>query len=123
VRDSDYDYIFGGYAEIPWDSCGGKKEDDNAFVFSLVNRDNKPIKFTSKSALYFSSDYGPIFRGATYNDFSISAYSNINEDSVSNLGHNSHKEITSDIEEANKFLAGSHSFTTSEIEVFQRITF
>jgi len=37
-------FIFGGYTEAEWQSFGGDKYDPNAFIVSLVNRDNKPCK-------------------------------------------------------------------------------
>ena len=37
-------YIFGGFTNIAWDSSNKSKIDHNAFIFSLVNKENKPIK-------------------------------------------------------------------------------
>ena len=35
--------IFGGYTEKDWAHTGNYKKDDYAFIFSLVNKDNKPL--------------------------------------------------------------------------------
>ena len=36
--------IFGGFTSVEWDSSNGWKSDLNAFIFSLTNKDNKPVK-------------------------------------------------------------------------------
>jgi hypothetical protein len=36
--------IFGGFTEKAWDSSSGYVIDPKAFVFSLVNNENKPFK-------------------------------------------------------------------------------
>jgi len=40
--------IFGGLVEKAWDSTD-KYVDPKAFIFSLVNKENKPFKFMSTS--------------------------------------------------------------------------
>ena len=37
--------IFGGYTAVAWDQSWSYKHDPNAFLFSLVNKDNQPFKF------------------------------------------------------------------------------
>ena len=41
-------YIFGGYTETAWksDDSGVWNSDENSFLFSLVNKDNEPIKMS-----------------------------------------------------------------------------
>ncbi len=38
------EFIFGGFTTVNWDSSNGWKSDLNAFIFSLTNKDNKPVK-------------------------------------------------------------------------------
>jgi hypothetical protein len=59
-------YIFGGFTTANWDSSSEYKSDPNAFIFSLTNKDNKPIKMKinlnkNQSAIYCCSGYGPSF--------------------------------------------------------------
>jgi hypothetical protein len=37
-------YIFGGFTTVSWDSTSEYKSDPNAFVFSITNKDNTPLK-------------------------------------------------------------------------------
>ena len=47
---NEKDYIFGGYASIPWKTDGGWVKAKNNFVFTLTNIHNiEPIKFPSKN--------------------------------------------------------------------------
>ena len=125
VKVKDTPFIFGGYTAIEWESTNNVyykwKEDKNAFIFSLVNKDHKPIKIKCQvgfCAIYCDPQYGPSF-GAGF-DFKIASNSNINCKSYSKLGC-SYKlpgyEINS--EESNCFLAGSSKFCTEEIEVYE----
>jgi hypothetical protein len=120
IKVKDQPHIFGGYTEATWEGNWTYKEDPNAFIFSLVNDDNKPIKMkidqNGKNAILCS--HGPIFFGGFY----ISSDSNTNTSSFSNLGHpyrDSNYQYQSN--EAQSFLAGSEYFSTSEIEVYQVI--
>ncbi len=66
-------YIFGGFTTADWvdESSGwpGKnKTDPNAFIFSLINKDNVPLKMKIQQnkhqyAFQCHSRYGPIFGG------------------------------------------------------------
>ena len=113
--------VFGGYTECTWNHTGTYKQDNNAFIFSLVNKDNKPIKMKPKNpahAIYCNSSWHITF-GAEQ-DFHIAPNSNTSNKSWSNLG-NTYKHPTYQYQsnEAKNFLAGSHNFCTSEIEVFR----
>ncbi len=51
-------FIFGGFTTVSWESCpalGKYKSDPNAFIFSLTNNDNKPLKM--KVDLKFGSTF------------------------------------------------------------------
>ncbi len=54
--------IFGGYTTVSWDSFSGDKSDPNAFIFSLTNKDNKPVKIypdSHQDAIYCDPKCGP----------------------------------------------------------------
>jgi len=44
-------FIFGGYTSIPWSSSGGYKTDSTAFLFSLTNPSNIPLKLKAVNPL------------------------------------------------------------------------
>jgi hypothetical protein len=123
IKVKDKSHIFGGYTEATWEDYNTYKQYPNAFIFSLVNNDNKPIKMKAnqniQQAIYCHTSYGPIFGGS---DFEICSNSNTNASSLSNLGHTyQHPNYQYQSNEAKSFLAGSFNFSTSEIEVYQII--
>ena len=63
IKVKDKPHIFGGYTETTWDGNYSDKQDPNAFIFSLVNDDKKPLKMkiyhTNQYAIYSHSSYGP----------------------------------------------------------------
>ena len=119
--------IFGGFTSCAWESIAGKnfksKSDPNAFLFSLVNKDNRPLKMKVRLdqiryAVHFNSTYGPIF-GGNSSDIEINDYCDVNSLSHSDLGCSySHPQYPRGSNEAKTFLAGSHNFQVSEIEVY-----
>jgi hypothetical protein len=59
-------YIFGGFASVSWDIKGSFKTDRTAFVFSLTNKDNTPLKMKidpnrHEYAIFCHFEYGPSF--------------------------------------------------------------
>jgi len=111
-------YIFGGFTSITWDGSSGWKIDPNAFLFSLTNKDNKPFKMRQNNAncsIVCRSDHGPTF-GSGY-DICICNNSNTTTGSYSNLGNSYQHPQPS---QGASFLAGSHQFHLSEIEVFYK---
>jgi len=117
--------IFGGFTEKAWDSSAENfTVDPNAFIFSLVNKENKPFKAMcqhSTYAIYCNTSYGPTFGGS--HDIYISSDSNLNQTSHSRFGHTyPHVDYQNGTTKAKSILAGSHQFQTLEIEVFVRIT-
>ena len=112
--------VFGGFTELGWDSSGTYKNDQNAFIFSLTNQYNQPIKIkpsNTASSIYCHINRGPCFGG---DDLFISDNSNANQTSYSNLGHTyKHPTYQYQSNEAKCFLAGSYNFSTEEIEVFK----
>ena len=110
--------LFGGYTAVAWDKSNSWKNDSNAFLFSLVNKDNQPIK------LKFNGDgdaiyCGVIWSGVFGDDLCIASDANTNKKSYSDLGDRyPHPKYTKESVEAKSFLAGSYNFQIAEIEVF-----
>ena len=118
-----HSFVFGGFTENAWDSTSGWKQDENAFIFSFINKENKSLKMKikpdNKYSTFNHSDFGPSFG----NDIIIKNNSNINEDSYSKLGYcYSHPMYAFNTNEAKTFLAGSYNFSTNEIEVYQQMS-
>ncbi len=98
----DSSYVFGGFTTVDWDCSGDYKSDPNAFIFSLTNKDKRPIKIKMnpnkhQSAIHCHSSIGPTL-GNTYSQPQYAYITN----------------------EAQKFLAGSQEFQLDEIEVYQK---
>lgn len=114
--------IFGGYTEAAWSQINSHVSDANAFIFSLVNKDKKPILMkcsNAASAIFCGSTYGPTFGEG--HDFYIAHNSNLNTYSLSNLGFTyKHPQYANGTNSAKLFLAGSFNFQTSEIEVYAK---
>ena len=112
--------IFGGYTEQSW-SGNDFKVDLNAFLFSLINKDNKPLKMKCIKpdlAIRCSNYIGPNF--GNY-DLEISSESNLKFYSRSNIGYSyEHPDYAHKSEEAKSFLAGSKEFQVLEIEIYTR---
>jgi hypothetical protein len=117
----DSSYIFGGFTTVSWDSTSEFKSDPNAFVFSITNKDNTPLKMKVEPdehqyAIYCHFECGPTFG----EDIIIENNANKTMDSYSRLGSNySHPQYEYKTNEAQTFLAGSYQFQLDEIEVYQ----
>ena len=113
--------VFGGYTQADWSGDWIQKNDPNAFIFSFVNTDDKPVVMKCNdptNAIYCVSGCGPVF-GKDGLDFSIHGNSRGNKSNYSNLGKSySHPQYAYGSDEAKSFLAGSNKFLTLEIEVF-----
>jgi hypothetical protein len=118
------EFIFGGFTSVTWDSLNKSKLDPNAFIFSLTNKDNIPLKMKADPnkhhcAIVSGPKYGPSF-GAVC-DIYIANNSNTTMDSYSLLGFAyKHPRYANGTNEAKTFLAGSCQFQLNEIEVFQK---
>ena len=99
--------------------------DKSAFIYSLVNTENRPLLFdhssSDTSSIYSSPSYGPLFgRGK---DLVIMDNSNTNTSSYSKLGNTyTHPEYPYGSEKSRKILAGTQYFKVQEIEIFQMQT-
>ena len=113
--------IFGGFAEKAWISSGQWVQDPKAYIFSIVNKDNKPFKAVSNNngAITCYAN-GPVFGGfGKGSDIYISSDSNTNQTSACNFGDTfKHTDYQFGTEKAKTILAGSYNFQTVEIEVF-----
>ena len=112
--------IFGGFTSVDWTPVvGGYKNDPNAFLFSLVNQDNQPIKLKyngNGNAIYCASFCSATFGGG--HDLHIATNANANEKSFSKLGIRYTLPLNANSE---SFLACSRNFQITEIEVFHSI--
>jgi hypothetical protein len=116
--------VFGGYTSAPWTINlynDFNSYDENAFVFSINKLGNQirqrfNISNPDKAVIYSS------WQGASFgDDLMISDNSNLNENSYSNLG-NSYQlpdNVYYGTKNAQSYLAGSYTWKTTEIEVYQ----
>jgi hypothetical protein len=115
-------FIFGGFTSVSWDSSSYYKSDRNAFLFSLTNKDNQPLKMKvnpnqHQYAIGCHSEWGPIFGY----DIFIANNANTTMDSYSNLGDcYKHPQYAYGTNEAKSFLSGSRDFLFDEIEVYEK---
>jgi hypothetical protein len=114
--------VFGGFTEEKWHSRSEWITDPNAFIFSLVNKKDKPFKIMclneGKQATQGSSSQGPCFGGDAdcIRDICIQSDSNINKNSYCNFGYTyQHPDYLKGKTEAINILAGSLYFETLEI--------
>jgi hypothetical protein len=114
-------FIFGGFTSIPWSSSGNYKADRTAFLFSLTNPSNTPLKMKVKipeDAVWHHQRYGPAFGGG--HELHVFSLSNTNRKSFMKFLSYEFQNGKSD-HEGGKFIVGGsdHNFQTVEIEVFQ----
>jgi hypothetical protein len=90
LKAKESSFIFGGFTTVDWESCpwpGKYKSDPNAFLFSLINKENRPLKMKidpnyEDRAIRCDSQLGPSFGF----DINIVNYANTTIDSYSKLG-------------------------------------
>lgn len=118
VIKSQNGFVFGGFTTKTWDGRWFKKDDD-AFLFSLINEENKPEKFNvdfceSAYAICCAANFGPVF-GAAH---TICIYDDSNQNSFNftHLGENN-TYVTKG--KSDDYLAGSRNFVVKDIEVYQ----
>jgi hypothetical protein len=126
VKAKESEFIFGGFTSVSWESPTDRKSksDLNAFIFSLTNKDNRPVKMKidperDPYAIHCHSSYGPTF--GCGHDLSIANSDYTPMESYSWLGWTyKHPQYEFEADEAETFLAGSSKFQLDEIEVYQR---
>jgi hypothetical protein len=122
VKAKQSSYIFGGFTAVNWESSNKYKLDPNAFLFSLTNKDNKPLKMKVDSnrhedAIYCGSEYGPTFG----HDIYIANDANITINCCSNLGLTyHHPQYVEGTNEARTFLAGSFNFNWMKLKFIKK---
>jgi len=85
--------IFRGFTEQEWHSRLEDVTDPEAFLFSLVNKEEKPLKVMCSNegehAIYCDSEYGPFFGGDDdgITDIAKHTDSNINKMSYCEFGY------------------------------------
>jgi hypothetical protein len=113
--------VFGGFTGAAWSQSDGFKEDNYAFVFSLLNDINETKVFRcneSLNAIYCNQNYGPCFGN---DDIKISNNCNANTASESILGLTyGESDVEYGSDESKTILAGSRYFQVAEIEVFSK---
>ena len=91
------------------------KNDQNAFIFSMINQRNKSLKM-SRESIYCHNDFGPVFGN---DDFYIVDKSNTNAKSCSKLVNSyAHPDYARNSKKSKSFLAGTPNFKVSKIEVY-----
>jgi hypothetical protein len=116
------EFIFGGFTTVNWDSSNGWKSDLNAFIFSLTNKDNQPLKMKIEQNRHRCAICCYSFCGPTFGyDIRIANNANTTTNSYSDLGFSySHPQYAQGTNEVQTFLAGSYKFQLAEIEVYQK---
>jgi hypothetical protein len=115
-------HVFGGFTTVNWDSSSKFKTDPKAFIFSLTNKDNIPLKIKIEPnrphcAIYCNIEYGPTFGADIY----VANNANTTMGSYSDLSHTyTHPQYAHEKNEAQTFLSGAYNFQLAEIEVYQR---
>ena len=118
-------FIFGGWTKVAWDSLSYWKLDEDAFIFSLVNKFHKPIRIdhdnTSGSySICCGASHGPVFGGGS--DIRVEDNANANSKSYSNFGSSfKHPQYVYGSVEAKTFLAGTYNFQITEIEIYRKL--
>eukprot|EP00823_Brevimastigomonas_motovehiculus_P005835 TRINITY_DN445_c0_g1_i1.p1 TRINITY_DN445_c0_g1~~TRINITY_DN445_c0_g1_i1.p1 ORF type:complete len:562 (-),score=164.15 TRINITY_DN445_c0_g1_i1:132-1817(-) len=119
IKASGTNYIFGGFSEQSWGSSAGHRADPKAFLFSMVNRPNRPCRWTisnSSYAIYANSSYGPTF-GSGYDIYVASSMT-----STSNYCSSSSTYRCDDTSISTTtftdFFGGSYNWTVDDVETF-----
>ena len=119
-------YIFGGYTEKAWLKDAGYIRDNNAFIFSLVNKSNQPFKVKCSDpehAICNKADHGPVFgvsQQGQGHDLCVKGSSNSTEfksKSYLNLGRSYIQSPGISSEEEPRV----NHFVSIEIEVFSKV--
>lgn len=120
--------IFGGFTTRHWKTKKLTLKDADAFIYSLVNKEDKPFKVMCphyKFAIACNPFLGPSFGGNFEQckmDFCIRTGSNTHHKSSSDFGNSyQHPDYQFGTDRTNSILAGSESFKTVEIEVFKQL--
>ena len=111
IKSRRYNYIFGGFTTFQWN--GILVYDSDAFIFSLVNAYNTPVKMSKiygEKAIVPDPSNGPSFGGY---DIELLDNSNI----TASYSYIESYQLPS-FTQNNEFLIGSSKFLADEIEVY-----
>eukprot|EP00823_Brevimastigomonas_motovehiculus_P003313 TRINITY_DN1_c0_g1_i4.p1 TRINITY_DN1_c0_g1~~TRINITY_DN1_c0_g1_i4.p1 ORF type:complete len:545 (-),score=172.28 TRINITY_DN1_c0_g1_i4:219-1778(-) len=111
-------YIFGGYTEQSWSSTSNYKVDPKAFIFSMVNRINKPVKYTinnSTYAIYADNSYGPTFGSG----FNICVQSSMQSTSNYCSANDCYRPESGGTYNYNDLFGGAYNYSVEDIEVYR----
>ena len=111
-------YIAGGFSSVSWASIGSYVNDPSAFLYTLVNPNNMPLKLaitSSGNALYDQASYGPTFGGG--HDLHISDVSNTNTNSYA-YSYNYQYPNGNSGYAGGIWMLGVSNFQLAEVEVF-----
>jgi hypothetical protein len=109
-------YIAGGYASVSWACRGGYVDDSTAFLFTLTNPSNMPLKLAvtySYRALYDNPSSGPTFDWDLWITDASNTIANSYMRTDSYVAPNGNYGFNSGL-----FTMGSAYFQVAEIEVF-----
>ena len=118
-------YVFGGFTTKDWTGLDGYMSDSNAFLFSLINPFDQPVKMHIID-LYYAIYQGPDLVDYDYNDFFGFGQNNILLNDYSNTqisyawsSSSQTYELPSFVNSTGSLLiGGKSSFFSMEIEVF-----
>lgn len=120
--------IFGGFTSRYWTSEKRSIKDSHAFIFSLVNEEERPFRVWCPDKLNAvgSNPYmGPYTSfGGSISQYKMGIYirtsSNVNEKNSSDFGSSyKHPDYKFGSNRANSVLAGAKNFKVEKIEVFR----
>ena len=110
--------VFGGYIDGAWSKEGHYKKDSNAYLFSLINKDNNILKIRCSRENAAGGAKHTFIQMYGADDLMLYADSNVNTDSLSNLGicyrHPNYAFGSTQVQE----FSGSKFFKTIEIEMY-----
>ncbi|CAF1168933.1 unnamed protein product [Adineta ricciae] len=117
IQSTNY-YLFGGYANLAWNSSGNYINDPHAFIFTLTNPNSiPPTRYLIRGGLeqygyYDSSSYGPTFGGG--HDIYLRNYSNATD------CHTSFPATYTDTTNKGSItFTGNFTFRPREIEIYK----
>lgn len=113
--------VFGGFTEADWHSNDEYVSDPIAFIFSLINKEDKPFKVmcsdSGKKAIAYDETWGPTFGIQSSDIFIVGKSPNIKYPNFCNFGNSyKHTDYPHGKDKSRDIPAGSYEFNTA-IEV------
>jgi hypothetical protein len=128
IKTSD-SYVFGGFTSQNWTDLNGYKQDKDAFLFSLINPFNKPVKMNIINVNYaiyqgpnlVDYDFND-FIGFGENDILLNDFSNYQSSLAWSTSVPSNFELPLFVNNnASLLIGGKSNFLSSEIEVYSLV--